>query len=248
MTAVLIDAAAFGGGIAWLRWLNYIFVWAAVHQLGYAWQAGRLGSWRRVALGAGGLAALSVLVRVGPYPVSMVGVPGEEISNSLPPTIALLALGMFQGGLLLSFEKPLRRWLESRRAWAGTVLINANIMTLFLWHSTVLVLVIGVLFKLGGLGLGLIPGTGIWWLSRLPWVLALTLLLLPFMAAFGRFERPTARTTAAPGRWRLLVGAVCFCLGIGLLALGGIGGGFLGIRAGILALPFVGALIGKVVG
>lgn len=244
--AVALDAGAFGGGVTWLRWLNYAFVWAAVHQLGYAWQAGRLAGWRAAVLSATGLAALAALVTRGPYPVSMVGVPGQEISNSLPPTIALLALGMFQGGLLLTLEKPVRRWLEKPRAWAGTVLVNANIMTLFLWHSTVLVLVIGALFVAGGFGLGLTPGSPSWWLARFPWVLVLGLLLAPFLALFGRFERPRPRSAPGPGAARLLAGSVLFCLGIGLLALEGIGGGRLGIRAGVLALPFVGAWIGRV--
>ncbi len=246
LAAVLADVGAFGGGPGWLRWLNYAFVWAAVHQLGYAWQAGRLGGWRLPVLAASGLAALFALVLYGPYPVSMVGVPGEEISNSLPPTIALLALGMFQGGLLLTFESPFRRWLEGRRAWAATVLVNANIMTLFLWHSTVLVLAIGALMQLGGPGLGLVPGTGIWWLARVPWVLALGVLLIPFLIIFGRFERPGARSGSPPGTGRLLVGSACFCAGIGLLALEGVGGGALGLRAGVLALPFVGAAFGQV--
>lgn len=244
--AVALDAGAFGAGITWLRWLNYAFVWAAVHQLGYAWQQKRLAGWRPFALSATGLAALVALVTRGPFPVSMVGVPGEEISNSLPPTIALLALGMFQGGLLLSLEGPVRRWLERPRAWATTVLVNANIMTLFLWHSTVLVLVIGVLFVSGGLGLGLAPGSASWWLARLPWVLALGILLLPFLAVFGRFERPRPRLRYGPASWRLLVGSLLFCLGIGLLALSGIGGDQFGIRAGVVALPFLGAVIGRV--
>ncbi len=250
--AVALDVGAFGAGFTWLRWLNYAFVWAAVHQLGYAWRAGRLTGWRAPALGAGGLAALFGLVHLGPYPISMVGVPGEAISNSLPPTIALLALGMFQGGLLLFAEAPARRWLDGRRAWAATVLVNANIMTLFLWHSTVLVLVIGALVALGGPGLGIEPATGVWWWSRIPWVAALAALLLPFMAVFGRFERPRESTDkgeasgSTPSSWRLLLGSVLFCLGIALLALEGVGGGELGVRVGVLAMPFAGAVIGGV--
>ena len=35
--AALVDAAFFAGGLRVLGWLNYPFVWVAVHQLGYAW-------------------------------------------------------------------------------------------------------------------------------------------------------------------------------------------------------------------
>ena len=245
--ATLVDIGAFGAGLASLRWLNYAFVWAAVHQLGYAWRAGRLDRWRRLLLASGGLAVLFSLVHFGPFPVSMVGVPGEEVSNSLPPTVALLALGMFQGGLLLSLETRAREWLEGRAAWAATVLVNANIMTLYLWHSTVLVLVIGALVAFGGPGLGLEPATGTWWLSRIPWVLGLALLLLPFLAVFGRFER-SAPTHGSPREaWQLLASSALFCVGIALLALGGVGGGRFGLRVFVLALPFVGAVVGGLI-
>ena len=249
LIAVLLDAAAFGAfgdGVPWLRWLNYGFVWAAVHQLGYAWRAERLTRWRALTIGAGGLAALLGLVHLGPYPISMVGVPGQAISNSLPPTIALLALGMFQGGLLLAVEGSARRWLADRRVWAATVLVNAKIMTLFLWHSTVMVLLLGALVALGGPGLGIEPATGIWWWSRIPWVALLAVLLIPFLAAFGRFERAPRPGGKTPRSWRLLLGSVLFCLGIALLALEGVGGGYLGVRVGVLALAFVGAGIGGV--
>ena len=249
LVAALLDAVAFGAfgsEVPWLRWLNYGFVWAAVHQLGYAWREDCLGGWRAPVIGAGGLAALFGLVRLGPYPISMVGVPGEAISNSLPPTIALLALGIFQGGLLLSLEGPMRRWLDNRRAWAATVLVNANIMTLFLWHSTVMVLVIGALVALGGPGLGIGPATGIWWWSRIPWVVVLAVLLLPFLAAFGRFERAPIPGGKTPRSWKLLLGSLLFCFGIALLALEGVGGGYLGVRVGVLALPFVGAVLAGV--
>ena len=51
-----------------------------------------------------GFLALVLLVFVGPYPVAMVGSPDKELSNSLPPKITLLALGVFQFGLLLAIE------------------------------------------------------------------------------------------------------------------------------------------------
>lgn len=255
LAAVAIDALAFGAGLSVLRWANYAFVWAAVHQLGYAWHAGRLEGWRRPALAVGGFLALLALVLRGPFPVSMVGVPGEEVSNSLPPTIALLALGVMQAGFVLSFEAPARAWLDGRRAWAATVLVNASIMTLYLWHSTVLVLVIGLLVKLDGLGLTLEPGTATWWISRVPWALLLAAILLPVMALLGRFERapggkgvqrdPSAQV-GLTGTVRPLAAAVLFCLGVAVLSLHGVGGaGPLGIRAWAVALPLAGGWLAR---
>ena len=143
--AVLVDLLALGVGWRALGWLNYLFVWLAVHQLGFAWQAGRMGGPRRCLLwAAGGMAALVALVALGPYPVSMVSVRGEEISNSLPPNLTLLALGVCQSGLLLALERPARRLLERGALWTATVLINGMIMTIFLWHVTTLLLVAGL--------------------------------------------------------------------------------------------------------
>ncbi len=42
IAAVLVDLGTFAAGIGWIGWLNYVFVWLTVHQLGYAWHDGRL--------------------------------------------------------------------------------------------------------------------------------------------------------------------------------------------------------------
>ena len=59
-----------------------------------------------------------------------------------------------------------------------------------------------ILVKLGGPGLGVEPGTQSWWLARLPWTLLLGALLFPVMAALGRFERPGPANTEPPPAWR----------------------------------------------
>ena len=96
---------------------------------------------------------LALLVGFAGYPTSMITVPGEAVSNSRPPSLALLALGVFQLGLVLSVEAPVRRWLERVGPWTATVLVNGTIMTLYLWHVTALVLVVGAANLLGGVGL-----------------------------------------------------------------------------------------------
>ncbi|MGH9380474.1 MAG: acyltransferase family protein [Thermoanaerobaculia bacterium] len=245
--ALAIDYLGIIRGMGWLRWVNYACVWIAVHQLGYAWRDGRLaGVARALPWGLGGLAVALAAVKLGPYPVAMVGVPGEEISNTLPPTFALLAFGTMQVGLVLCLEAPVRRWLAGLRAWAATVLINANIMTLYLWHSTALVLFIGLLLKLGGPGLSLEPGSGTWWLTRPLWLAILLLALWPFLLLFSRFERPAPPGEAATA-WRLVVGVLLMCFGIAVLALLGIGGANpLGVTP-IALLPLLGARLARIV-
>ena len=243
--AVIVDAVAFIGDLPQLRWANYAFVWLGVHQLGYLWRAGGFGEPGRALLwAAGGLALLVALVVGASYPVSMITVPGEEVSNSRPPTLALLALGVFQGGLLLALERPARHWLRGARLWTATVLVNASIMSLYLWHMTALVVLIGLMNLAGGFGLGLEPGTSSWWLSRPLWIATLALVLAPLLMIFTRFERGRDRPGSAPAAWRPVAGALMMCAGLALLALGGIGADAApGVRVGVVALAFAGVLL-----
>lgn len=246
LAAVLVDVASLAGGMRWLGWLNYLFVWLAVHQLGYAWREGKLSGPRRALPWAvGGLALLWGLIAVAGYPRSMVGVPGEEVSNTLPPTLAMLGLGAAQCGLLLSIEGPMRRVLDGLTAWTATVLINSMIMTIYLWHLTVMVVYVSASVVLGGAGLHLEPGSSAWWATRPVWMVLLALGLLPLIVAFGRFERPSpADANASCAAWRLIAGAAMVCGGLALMALGGVaGGGPLGLRWAVVLLPFAGALV-----
>ncbi len=244
--AAVVDAVAFSRDLPLLRWANYGFVWLGVHHLGYAWRDGRLGGPGRALLwSAGGLGLLFLLVFAAGYPLSMLTVPGDEVSNSRPPTLALLALGVFHGGLLLALEAPARRWLQRTRPWAATVLVNGTIMTLYLWHVTAMVLLVGLANLLGGIGLGYAPGSAAWWASRPVWIGLCALVLAGFIAIFGRYEQ-TARTGrgAAPSAWLAGLGAAAVCVGLAALALGGVWApGVLGIRLGTLVLTLAGAAL-----
>ena len=64
----------------------------------------------------------------------------------------------------------MRRALQSLRLWTATVLINSMIMTIYLWHITVMVIIGSVLYLSGGFGFGLEPGTSEWWMTRPIWI------------------------------------------------------------------------------
>ena len=242
--AILVDLGTFAAGIGWIGWVNYVFVWLTVHQLGYAWHDGRLTG---VKVGAPlfvvGITSLLALTHLGPYPLSLVGVPSDEISNTLPPKLPLLALAAAQIGLLLCFEAPARRWLAHRISWAATILVNGMIMTIYLWHSTVMMLLVGLAFWQLPAVLAPYPATASWWWTRPLWIGAYALACLPFLLIFSRFERP--ETGGQPAlAWRQLLGCIVACAGLATLALGGIGGdGWLGLRWIPLLLPLVGAAL-----
>jgi Acyltransferase family len=203
---------------------NFLFGWLAIHQMGFAWRDGRLPFRRRVAvpLLLGGLAAALLLTVVGPYPISMIDVPGERLHNMSPPTLALLSVATAQLGLVMLLRDPAERWLQRIRPWTAVVAVNSVILTIFLWHISAAILVIGVLHALH-----LLPtppvGTAAWWLWRVPWLIMLTVALAVLVAIFGRSEvrgsrRPAARPSGMPG-W--LAGALSWRPLSAVLTVGG---------------------------
>lgn len=247
--AALTDAAFFLAGQEWLGWTNYFWVWLAVHHLGYAWRDGRLGSpGRLLAWAALGLAALALLVFKGPYPLAMVGSPDEGLSNTLPPKVTLIALAFVQFGVLLAAEAPMRRVLGRLRVWAATVLVNGMIMTVYLWHLTVMVILVALAYAAGGLGLRIEPASPEWWLTRPVWIAVLYALLLPVALALAPLERrPRAADAPVPAAARQVGGAVLLCLGVALLALFGFGNAPVpGLDLAALAMAIAGAGISGV--
>jgi len=92
---------------------------------------------------------LALLTTVFDYPVSMIGLSHAQRSNTLPPTIALLALAVWQCGAMLIFEKPANRWLLRPRVWLGVVVANSMVMTFYLWNMTAAVLAAVILLPTG---------------------------------------------------------------------------------------------------
>ncbi|HZD03264.1 MAG TPA: acyltransferase family protein, partial [Longimicrobiales bacterium] len=246
LAAAIVDTAWRTSGLDPVSWINYVFVWLAIHQLGYAWRDGTLSEpGRAIPFALGGFAALVVLEGMASYPVSMVTVPGEPVSNSNPPTLALLALAVTHAGLVLAVEERARRLLDRAALWTATVFVNGVIMTLYLWHATVMVVLVGFAEWPGGVGLKFVPNTLAWWATRIPWLLVLLTVLAGFVAVFGRFEaQPAPPAGRPPAAWRSAVGAVAVCAGLIALAAGGIGAGNpLGIRLAPVLLTLGGAML-----
>jgi fucose 4-O-acetylase-like acetyltransferase len=171
---VIVDAVSLAGQVPYLGWLNYLLCWGLLYQLGIAWHGGSLAGRRAVVLSAGSAVALALLIRLGTYPVSMIGVPGQAIQNTSPPTVAILAYGCMQAGLAVALAPALNRLLRSRLVQRVLSTANTNVMALYLWHMVPVVIVAIVAYPAG-----LIPqpreGTEAWWLVRLEWIVILSL-------------------------------------------------------------------------
>lgn len=213
--AVLTDLVRFSGLEA-AGYLNVAFVWLAVHQVGFRYAEGGL-EWlrgrRAAALAVAGFGMVAALVATGPYPASMIGMPGM-VSNMAPPSTCLLALFAGQLGLAMLLRPGLNALARRPRAEAVLTALAPRMMTLYLWHMTALVTVAGVAI----LGFGLAtpaPGSAAWWSAVPLWLAVLALVLTVLTALLGRFEEPAgaaASRHAVPAA--LLVGGALLTLTI----------------------------------
>lgn len=169
----VVDAARLSTHVHYLDWLNYLLGWGALYQLGIAWRGGLLTGRRPWMLAGVSAAGLAVLIWLRVYPVSMIGVPGQTIDNTTPPTVALMAFGGTQTGIVMALAPMLNRALRAARVERALSIANNNIMALYLWHMIPVVIVAIV-----GYPAGLLPqppeGSAAWWLARLEWVAILS--------------------------------------------------------------------------
>ncbi|MFD0422771.1 acyltransferase family protein [Streptomyces parvus] len=234
--AVTVDVLRFAVGVPYVEFLNFAFVWLAVHQLGFLRADGRIRLRRAALLAGGGLVTATALVAFGPYPLSMVGMPGEKVSNMAPPTLALLAHGLWLVGAVELLRAPAARVLERPRVWRTVVAANGVAMTAFLWHLTAMFGVYGALLALD-VALPE-PASAVWW-AQVPLRLALAAALTAaLVAAFRTFERPAAATTPVQGHGPLAaLGATLCLLGVLGLSIVGFGGLLDGRTALLIAIP-----------
>ena len=123
---------------------------------------------------------------IGHYPKSLLGTDVEAVSNAYPPTVCFLLGGVWTIGAVLLLKPRLDRWLQRERPWRFTIIVNARIMTLFLWHMTAFLLALLLLWPLG-LGREQ-DSTGRFWLEKPLYLLVAGGILLGLIAVFGRFE------------------------------------------------------------
>jgi fucose 4-O-acetylase-like acetyltransferase len=225
---LVVDAIGIGTGHPEIRMLNYLVCWAAIYQLGIAWHGGLLRRVHLLVMAAVSAAALAALVTWGPYPIAMIGVPGDRVENSAPPSLALLALAATQAGLLLAIAPAVNRVLQ-RGVWPRIIgVANNNVMALYLWHMFPVVIV-----TLIGYPTGLLPqpslGSGMWWLARLEWEVVLMVVTSALLALLWWQRRvfaaplPTflTRVPAVPAESALYVGTGSCALALGMLAASG---------------------------
>ncbi|MBN0040991.1 acyltransferase [Cellulosimicrobium cellulans] len=211
-----VEALRFGAGLERLALVDVVLVWAVPYAIGLLYADARSGTRvvRRgrvvpvavlprplvlVGVGLAAVALAAVLVVVGPYPVSLIGMPGDAMSNLGPPTAPVVLHAIALVALTLAARGPLVRWADGRGRAVVAGLARRS-MTVYLWHLTAMIVVVGTVLVVLGQELPT-PGSADWWASRPVWFGAFALVLVGISRVVGRFEdaRPVRR---ASGRQR----------------------------------------------
>lgn len=179
-SAVLLDISRLRHGWAPAAVLSWFVVWGFCHQVGFSY-ARILAAPRRFAhaLVLGGGFALIGLTNMGAYPRSMVGVPGDPISNVGPPTACIVALCVLQVGLVVLVRD--RALAIASRPLPSRVVgwVSANSMPLYLWHGLGMAMAYGAVTVVGVE----VPQetSATWWAQRPLWALLPALATLPLV-------------------------------------------------------------------
>jgi hypothetical protein len=189
--ALVVDVIRFRYDVEWIGWLNMLIVWGLAHQAGFFYD--RLVALpRRYDVGVlwTGLFALVGLVYSGIYPGSMVGVPGDKWSNMAPPTFVIVALLIFQIGLVEVLRPSMERVLV-KPGWSRVNdVINRFALPLFLFHTTGMAIAIGLSWWLVGSLTPQVPPDLWWWLERPLAIIGPLICTLPVIYLFGRRRTP----------------------------------------------------------
>jgi hypothetical protein len=199
----LAEAARFAG-IPVVPQINWVIGWLGFQVAGFAWQAGRLPAGRALAALAALFWLLAIAaVQLGPWPAVMLHHGGLDHSPTHPPSTALLLFGLAYSFTAAAFAPAVTRWLErSSRAWQRTISANAIAMSVYLWHMTAAVVVAGSAYALGRLP-AVEPGTSMWWATKVPFVLANLIVLVPIVLKVAPIEQRALQGGTTHWRWGL---------------------------------------------
>lgn len=191
---IAVDALRFATGVELLGYLNMLFVWPLIQQLGFWYRDGWFDRRGIPTLLSGAGAAyllLGAVVAWGPYSSSM-------LANLNPPTLPLVLLGVAQACLLRVARPILTALMRTRPARAVVFAMGSRLMTVYLWHLPVILMVSGLALLVPGAAPA--PASGEWWATR-------PVLFLVVAAVLGAVSVPLARVESlgrlapAPRPW-----------------------------------------------
>lgn len=204
--ALVVDTI--GLSVAPVSALNFLFVWLFLQQLGFWFADGafaKLPRWSLLALGLASYGALAVLTL-------FVGYSTDMYENLNPPTVCILVLGVGQMFLVAFFRPQLDAVATVAVVRRSAAVINANSMTIYLWHVPVVVL-IGLAFVGTSTPLPE-PLSGTWWETRPLVLLLVAVALVPVVLLLRRLESRNLALALVPTRMPTILAALKVVLSV----------------------------------
>ncbi|MFK8846753.1 acyltransferase [Streptomyces sp. Ac-502] len=184
----------------WATLISLIPGWLFGYQLGVSWGEKRLGRRGARLLLVGGAVLFAVLLLVFHYPASMVGVPGQDRTNSHPPSLLVIALAAAQSGAAILLRDRITALLRRPALWAPVTAVNRSAMTILCWHQTAMLAVAVPASFVGTTveGLTTAPDFAAWMATRLPWLPLFAVVLVLVARPARRLEMPWAGIPRGP--------------------------------------------------
>ncbi len=202
---IAVDTARYSSGIEEIGYLNMLFVWVLVQQLGYWYADGwfaRRAWWQLLLIAVACYAALVPLafpgaIGVGPYSADM-------LTNLNPPTLPLVLLALAQACLLRLLRPALAKLMNTHAARAVVFLVGTRLMTIYLWHLPLIIILAGLSLLIPGASPE--PSSPAWWWSRILVYLLVLGALFALSLLVGRWEQPR-ELGPTPPIWVVVVAA-----------------------------------------
>lgn len=210
-----VDLAVRLTGNLELQWVNLLFAWPLAHQWGIAYHRGWFRGWSVPALfGAlsAGVVAIAGLVFGLGYPAAAVAWADIPVANLLPPTLAIVVLGWCQTVVMALLEKAQVADRLSARSARFVRMANALLLSVYLWHIPLIVVVGAILAGLTTLW----PAAAPFFLNPLLLVVLELVAVSVFVPLIARVEVRMIPTPGpgSPATVLTLLGFAAFVVGI----------------------------------
>ncbi len=197
----------------WLGLLNLFFVWPLIQQIGFWYADGFFDRpwWQLALISLLALGMLWPLTTFGPYSIDM-------LVNQNPPTLPLVVIGLSQAAFLRLLRRPLAALMRARPAQAFVFIAGSRLVTIYLWHLPMIVLISGLALLIPGANPR--PNSAEWWWTRpIEYALILAgLFALSFLV--GRFEQARETGFTPPAAIVALATALTMAVPVIMIPLG----------------------------
>ena len=137
---VLIDNIDFSISLSYIKLLNYLIFWLAIHQLGYFYADGKIFTYKKSFFAVATILSYSYLLYLHISTEQYLSVSNYRLlsfSNEDPPTTIYLVASLGMISFFLIFRDQIESFMKLPFVWHSFSVVHANIYTIFLWHVAI---------------------------------------------------------------------------------------------------------------